>query len=159
MYDMNVLATTRFNSQTWDENKKWREKNNYSGCIYGTPMQINERVLLDASVFVLEMHNDRNKVLGVGLIKNVIVVGKYYNIYSNKDYNRYTYKSNYRIDREDMTRKEERIMRIFDYLLFKTSCHLKRGYGITCVSKRIMENIHVDFISVFKEMFKKRYML
>jgi hypothetical protein len=155
---MNVLATTRFNTNTWEENKKWREKNKMaSGCIYGTPMQINEKILLEATVFVLEMQNDLNKVIGVGLIKNVLVVGKYHNIYSNKDYNRYTYRSNYRIDRENMSRKEERIMKIFDYLLFKTAYHLKRGYGITRVPQRIMDNKHVDFISVFKRMFKKRY--
>jgi hypothetical protein len=56
-----------------------------------------------------------------------------------------------------MSRKEERIMKIFDYLLFKTAYHLKRGYGITRVPQRIMVNKHVDFISVFKRMFKKRY--
>jgi len=154
---MNVLATTRFNSHTWNENKRWRETHGLKGCIYGTPSQLSHTIILESTVFILEMHNDENKIKGVGMIINIPNVNKYHNIYSNKNYNRYTYKSEYRIDRDDMTKKELTYIRVLDTLLFTTSRHLKRGYGITSVPKRIMENIHINFITFFKNMFSLRF--
>lgn len=154
---MVVIATTRFNKKTWIENEKWRETNQYNGCIYGTPFQMAPTILLDSNVFMLEMHNDENKVKGIGLVVNRINVKKYYNIYSNKNYNRYTYKSEYRIDRDEMTEKELVIMKIFDKLLFKTPRHLKRGSGITKVPNHIIENKYINFVNVFKNMFSRRF--
>ena len=154
---MNVLATTRFNSHTWNENKRWRDTHGMKGCIYGTPFQIGPKILLESTVYILEMHNDENKIKGVGMIINIPNVNKYHNIYSNKNYNRYTYKSEYRIDRDDMSPSELTVIKILDVLLFTTSRHLKRGSGITSVPTRIMENIHIHFITKFKNMFSLRF--
>ena len=85
-------------------------------------------------MFILEMNNDENSVKGVGLVKNAIMIGQYYKIYSEGNYNRFTYKGDYRIDRKDMTEEEEKIMTIFDVLLFKGETHLKRGQGIIACS-------------------------
>ena len=115
---MHVIATTRFNEKTWKENCLWREKNNWKGCIYGSPKQVSETISLFIPIFILEMHNDENIIQGVGLIKNAVSVDKYYKIYSEGNYNRYTYKSEYRVDRNDMTEYEEKIMSIFDTLVF-----------------------------------------
>jgi hypothetical protein len=154
---MNVLATTRFNTNTWNENKRWRDTNGIKGCIYGTPYKISPTILLESTVFILEMHNDENRIKGVGMITNILHLNKYYNIYSNKNYNRYTYKSEYRIDRDEMNIEELKIIKVFDILLFTTSRHLKRGSGITSVPKRIMDNKVINFIEFFKKMFSRHF--
>ena len=154
---MYTIATTRFNTKTWNENEKWREKNDWKGCIYGTPTQISEKVVPLTPIFILEMHNDENLIQGIGLIKNAVSVDRYYKIYSEGNYNRYTYKSEYRIGRKDMTEYEEKIMTIFDTLVFKGEKHLKRGQGIIAVPSWIKNNKHINFIQIFKNMFSTRF--
>tara|TARA_Y100000768_G_C23983573_1_gene687383 strand:- start:3153 stop:3647 length:495 start_codon:yes stop_codon:yes gene_type:complete len=154
---MHIIATTRFNEKTWKENCRWREKNNWKGCIYGTPKQVSESISLFVPMFILEMHNDENLIQGIGLIKNAVSVDRYYKIYSEGNYNRYTYKSEYRVDRKDMTEYEEKIMTIFDTLVFKGEKHLKRGQGIIAVPSWIKNNKHINFIQIFKNMFSTRF--
>ena len=154
---MHIIATTRFNEKTWKENCRWREKNNWKGCIYGTPKQVSESISLFVPMFILEMHNDENLIQGIGLIKNAVSVDRYYKIYSEGNYNRYTYKSEYRVDRKDMTEYEEKIMTIFDTLVFKGEKHLKRGQGIIAVPCWIKNNKHINFIQIFKNMFSTRF--
>jgi len=167
---MYILATTRFNTETWQENTDWRKKNNHKGCIYGTPKEISVDITPNIPMFILEMHNDENKVKGIGLIKNALLIKEKekekssakipisYRIYNDRNYNRYIYKSNYRIDREDLTEQEKKIIEIFDVLLFKSSRHLKRGQGITSVPSRISNNKHMNFIEFFEQLFKKYYL-
>ena len=150
---MVILATTRFNKQTWRENIDWRDKHDFDGCIYNVPMLIKEEISNDVLVFVMEMNNDRNKVVGIGLIFNRIQTGRY-KIYSDGNYNRYTYKSNYRISRNEFTEREEKFMKIMDQILFKGYRHLKRGQGITSVPKYLVKK---EIIKFYKDMFTKRY--
>ena len=162
---MYTIATTRFNTETWKENIKWRDINNHEGCIYGTPKEIGNDVIPNISMFILEMHNDENKVKGIGLIKNSLFIKEKepsdkklsYRIYSDRNYNRYIYKSNYRIDRDILSKKEKKIIEIFDILLFKGSRHLKRGQGITSIPGWIINNKHIDFIKFLRELFIKYY--
>lgn len=154
---MYYLATTRFNTDTWNENNKWREKNNYRGCAYGSPVRIADKYAPDSYMFILEMHNDKNKIQGIGLIKNKNHIGKYHKIYEDRNYNRYIYKSKKRIDRKELTRHQKKIIRILDILIFKGSTHLKRGQGIIVVPRWISENTHIDFISFFKELYEIDY--
>ena len=161
---MYELATTRFNNDTWMENVRWREKNNWSGCIYGTPKQISEIFTPKIYMFILEMNNDKNKIKGVGLIKNRILINKthdknytkYYKIYNERNYNRYIYKSKYRVDRKEMTLEEKKVLRILDMLVFKGKTHLKRGQGIIVVPEWIKNNSIINFIKLLKAMFDTR---
>ena len=161
------IATTRFNNETYMENVKWREKNSWDGCIYGAPKQISDMFTPKIYIFILEMNNDTNKIKGVGLIKNRIVINKtndinhnkYYKLYSQRNYNRYIYKSKYRIDRKEMTHDEKKVLRIFDMLVFKGKTHLKRGQGIIVVPEWIKNNNIINFIKLLKKMFHERYKL
>ena len=76
------ILTTRFTTETYLENIKWREKNNYKGCIYNLKNRISDQNLYDKPYFVLEMNNEINKVMGIGVIKNKISKRKV-KIYSN----------------------------------------------------------------------------
>jgi hypothetical protein len=153
---MITLATTRFNTQTWAERERWLERKQWSGCIYGTTVRANPA--LGPMLIVLEMHNDDNEIKAVSLVRNSPVSDdKSYQIYSDYNYNRYIYKSPYRIvfNQIELTLLEKKIIAIFNQLLFKGACHLKRSHGITAVPDWIMKNRHIDFIKYFKEMFKR----
>lgn len=151
---MYFLAATRFNTKTWEENEIWRKQKNWKGCVYGTPTRISDKYTPDDHMFVLEMHNDKNKIQGIGYIKNRIVIGKYHKIYDEGNYNRYTYKSKKRLSRKNLGAKEKKIIRILDILLFKGSRHIKRGQGVSVVPSWITSNKYIDFIKFFKELFK-----
>lgn len=135
---MNVfLVSTRFNDETWEENRKYRNKNGIK-CIYGSPLEFTKRIFVDSNVFVVEMNNSTNKLEGIGLIKNRPYLDKYYKIYQDGNYNRYIYKSDYHIDREQLLIMNEDLVRIFDYILFKEKTHLKRGSGFTSIPEKLL---------------------
>jgi hypothetical protein len=154
---MYTLATTRFTNNTWIENKNWREKNDWKGCIYGSPLKIGDKISSDSIVFILEMNNDENKIKGIGLIKKTLFADKYYKIYSDMNYNRYIYKSLYRIDVEELNEYEKSIIDIFNILLFKGLRNVKRYQGITAIPKWIADNKHMDFIKFFRELFISKF--
>ena len=160
------LLTSRFGSykknniifDTWEENKKFREKNPNLGCIYGSPDKIAKTIPIDSILFILEMNNDINKIMGIGMVKNHPITGKY-NTYKDGNFNRYLFLGKYRIDREEMTEEEEKIMKAFDVLCFTGNQHLKRGKGITAYPPyMIFKCIKIiDLVEFISNMFKKRF--
>jgi hypothetical protein len=113
------------------------------------------------TMIVLEMHNNDNEVKAISLVKNTLITDKTYRIYKDGNYNRYIYKSRYRLVIKDveasMTSYEKKIITIFNRLLFKGAHHFKRQQGITAVPDWIMQNKYIDFIKYFKEMFARFY--
>ena len=151
---MHCLATTRFNTDTWNENKRWRGRNQWNGCVYGTPVRIADKYTPNIYMFILEMHNDKNKIKGIGLIRNALVIGEYHNIYSDGNYNRFTYKSKHRIDRRELAKEDKYVIRVLDALVFKGARHLKRGQGINVVPTWVTANGKIDFIGFFCKLFR-----
>lgn len=135
------LACTRFNCKTYKENTDYRIKNGES-VIYGSAFKIRNTYSIGALIFVAEMNNETNKIEGIGLIKNLLVCDKYYDIYSNSDssYNRYIYRGNYWLSREQLDKLDMQITEIFDNILFKGKSHLKRMSGITVLTKKLFTN-------------------
>lgn len=155
---MLTLATTRFNTRTWQEYQEWLLKYEWEGCIYGTPIPVKEG--LKPLMIVLEMHNDENKVKAIGLIKNQIIYDKtYYRLFKDRNYSRYVYRGRYRLllDRIELNPLEKKIIAIFNQLLFKGACHFKRAQGITEVPDWIMNNNIIDFLKYFKALFRRYY--
>tara|TARA_B100001093_G_scaffold514286_1_gene587981 strand:+ start:892 stop:1326 length:435 start_codon:yes stop_codon:yes gene_type:complete len=122
------IMATRFNNSTWDENCRWREKNNFNGCIYNSPVYIKDNIPLQIPLFVIEMNNQTNKIEGIGKIINYVHTDKKYKLYSDQNYNRYTYHGKERINR-DMIKDTEKLEKL-EERLFKGKSHLKRGQGI-----------------------------
>jgi hypothetical protein len=151
------LATTRFTDKTFAENKKWCEKNNWKGCIYGTSKRICSDIAQGKVLMVLEMNNTKNIIEGIGLIKNQNVSDKYYKIYEDTTYNRYVYKSKYRIDISELTTQEKKYVAIFHVLLFRCIRHVKRQQGITKMPDWIVNSKVFNFTKFFKELFEKKY--
>jgi hypothetical protein len=153
------LMTTRFNQETWEENCRFREKYPKIGCIYPSQEPISENVPADNILFVLEMNNDTNRIVGIGMMKNHSIRNTAkYRVYSNQNYNRYTYLGKQRIDRTDMTEQEETIMKVFDILCFKGSKHMKRLRGIKAFPAYMLFRCkeELDLVAFIVEMFKSR---
>lgn len=150
------ILTSRFNNNTAQQNREYRERTK-TGCIYCSPTQVSQTVPVDAITFVLEMNNETNQIMGIGLIKNHPIVGKY-SVYREHNYNRYVYIGKTRIDRGQMNEHEEQIMKALDTLCFKGMTHIKRANGLKqfpiTMQYKMLEIINlVDFIS---NMFKQR---
>jgi hypothetical protein len=151
------LLTSRFNNHTKKENEDYRRLHHINGSIYCSPGKISVDIPNDANAFILEMNNDTNKIMAVGWIKNHPLIGKYY-VYEENNYNRYVYRGK-RIARDEMTQKEEMIMKVFDILCFTGNRHMKRGQGLTSFPIELLYKYRekLDLVEFIKNMFKKRY--
>jgi hypothetical protein len=152
------LTTSRFNAETWNQRERWMEKNNWKGAIYCSPVPIKEA--LKGTMFVLEMRNDENKVKAIGLVKvQPFPADKEYQVYYDRNINRYVYRSQYRLilDQIELLPMEKKIITIFNRLLFKGACHLKRGQGIMAMPTWIMQNKQIDFLKHIRALFMRHY--
>jgi hypothetical protein len=156
---MYYLTTTRFDENTWNENKIFRKMKNIS-CIYGTPMRIKSSIPVKSDLFVIEMNNTTNKIKGIGLIINYVHVNNKFKIYKDNNYNRYIYCGNVRLNIIELSESEKEIMNILEQLLFKGSKHCKRAQGICEIPIWLKKNkSNVDFVNIIKNMFEKRNLI
>jgi hypothetical protein len=152
-----TLATTRFTNSTWEENCRFREINPIVKCAYSSPVPMSAQIPLETLVFVLEMNNDTNRIMGIGLVKNRPVFEKYV-IYKVNNYNRFFYFGKWRIGVEDMTRYEQEVLKIYEDLCFSGPRHMKRGHGITTFPASVLYTCSstIHLIEHIRNMFKKR---
>lgn len=153
------IFVTRFNNKTIEENRSWLKKNNTNGCIYGSPIKISEKILPETYIIVLEMNNSLNKIEGIGIIKNKIILHdkKKYKIYQENNYNRFIYKSNMRIDKTSFNKYELVVINNLEKLLFKSYNHCKRGQGIQNIPKHINENNDFNYKKFLYNMYFTRF--
>jgi hypothetical protein len=150
-----ILATTRFNNETYNQYIRYKINNNITGCIYNVPKLISMNINTNDILHVVEMNNDTNTIMGIGIIQNKINYKKH-KIYLDQNYNRYTYNGKYRISRQQLLCNEKSALLIkkLENNLFKGKSHLKRGQGITCIPKKFLfidennknNNIYLEFI-------------
>ena len=143
------LAITHFNNETLYEYLRWRENKKYEGCIYNCPVRIKENIPFMSKIYVIEMNNQTNNIVGIGLIINKIIP-KLHKIYSDQNYNRYTYYGkkwlpNSCIDKETLITIEKR--------LFKGKNHLKRSQGIV----EVPFDVKYDYLEYIDKLFKLTY--
>lgn len=166
-----TLATTRFNNKTWKENQDYLKKEHESGtitdkikCIYPCSVVISPTIPYNSNVFVLEMNNETNKILGIGLIKNSTPEYNKYNVYENEKYNSFTYQGGHRIGSSDFTEEEKKVIEKLEMLCFKGKRHQKRMVGIKAFPMDILftfktrEENSIDFIQEITKMFKTRFL-
>jgi hypothetical protein len=155
------LLTSRFNTVTWRENEEYRQRMGITGCIYGAPLQVTHKINLMSSAYVIEMNNDTNKIEGIGAIRVYPSFSDPKSVYNNKNYNRYVYSGKYRLDRETLVRHNERLIDAIECLVFTGKTHMKRGAGLTTMSKKLMcdkrkpSDIHLlsDIRKIFIDLF------
>lgn len=152
--DIFYITTTRFNNRTFRENRIYREKYKFNGCIYGVPLEISQKIPRMAKLFVLEMNNDTNEIEGVGYIFNRPYYSKY-RIYQDMNYNRFAYISKHRVDRSQMTDRELEYLKTLETLVFKGSKHLKRGQGITSIPQTKIVTQYKKILLFMRSLFLK----
>ncbi len=148
---MYTLVSTRFNNNTWRENGEYRLKHDYK-CIYSDQQKMSPKILEDSLVFVIEMNNDKNQIEGIGLIKNKPIFDRYYKIYDIGNLNRYTFKSNYYLSREELLQYNQILVQMFDYILFKEKTHMKRGAGYTTIPEKLLNHQKCEKINLKQEI-------
>ncbi len=164
---MFYIGTTRFNNLTYNENLNYRKTNN-ENVIYGTNIRTNKLYPPNSLIFVIEMNNETNRIEGIGLIRNTLICDKRYKIYNHNDYNRFVYRGNYWIDREEIKKYDKEITDIFDIILFKGKTHLKRQSGISVLTNTLLGYWKTDlnflkcklknlFVDIFKNTFTNDY--
>lgn len=166
---MVFVCTTRFNSETLQQNCAWRRRHQkQQGCVYGSPIPVKHSVRENAWMIVLEMQNDANKIAGIGLVRNSPNSSEHGNntnisgrnggglkpsVYKCGNYNRFIYQGAYRIDllsnEIQLTQEEQIVIKILELALFYGPNHSKRGKGICELPK------HVASLYDFKECLKQ----
>ena len=136
---MFYIASTRFNNETYQANREYRKKNDMP-VIYGTNIKIQSKYDQGSILFVIEMNNDENRIEGIGLIRNTLLLDKKHNIYDNSEYNRYIYHGNYWLSRQQLEDSDAELVEICDLVLFKGKSHLKRQSGISVLTKQLFTN-------------------
>ena len=160
---MVFICTTRFNWETLQQNCTWRRRQQIMHqCIYGSPIPMKHAIRENAWMIVLEMHNDINKIAGIGLVRNSpnstsdyekdIVINSKPSVYKCGNYNRFIYQGAYRIDllsnEFELTQEERLVIKMLELALFYGPNHSKRGKGICEFPK------HVASLYDFKECLK-----
>ena len=154
-----TLATIRFNNETYEEIKQFRDKNKDKiGCIYGIP-RLNQKLAPNKPIYILEMNNTENRIMGIGCIENRPIQKKLF-LHKIGTYNRFIFVGKNRIDRTEMTKEEEDIIKEIEILCFKSPNHLKRGQGIIKFPMKTILKCYIckhNLFTYISTMFKKRY--
>jgi hypothetical protein len=152
------VMTSRFSNSTMEENIEYRNAQPNVGCIYCSPSPVTLHIPHESIMFVLEMNNDQNEIMGIGMVMNKPRINRY-SVYKNGNYNRYSFVGTHRIDRTQMNEEEKVIMRVFDILCFTGNRHMKRGQGVSMFPVDMLYKCHkkVDLIEFIRNMFKIRF--
>ena len=154
---MPSVCITRYNNQTWSERTAWLAANPDYACIYKSPVAIKSNIPYETPLFVLEMNNDTNQIMGVGRIINEIRADRSYRVYTDQNYNRYTYLGRQRLDRAVIMQSKinARIIETLERMLFYGARHAKRGQGIHELPARIRNNcLGYSFTQFFADLFQ-----
>jgi len=152
------ILTSRFNTETRLQNEKYRNQKWPNGCVYCTPEQISQKIPIDAKMIVLEMDNDKNTIFGAGMLLNKPFFNKH-SVYTDDNYNRYSYIGKYRIKREELTEQEEAVFKALDILCFTGNDHMKRGHGLKSFPTKLLMNCStvINMNHYIEDMFKRRF--
>ena len=148
---MFTVVTVRYNNETWELNKNYRDRRELP-CIYASPSKLAENIDLNSPVFVIEMNNSINQIIGIGLIKNKLVTDRVYKVQDNSNYNRYIYTGDYHISREILDDYNSELVYILDEILFKGYTHSKRGSGLTKIPEKVLKSDVCENMNIKKEI-------
>jgi hypothetical protein len=146
-----IILTTRFNQETWEENKQYRIANNIP-CIYNTPFPIKQTIDTQTFLFILEMNNTTNQLEGIGLIQNKLLFNKKYHVYKTGNFNRYSYKGKFYLFKEKIERENPFLLKTLENILFKGKTHLKRGAGMTQLTKKITDKHDISLEEIIQQI-------
>ena len=156
------VVTDRYNDETWEASIRYRKRKNLA-CIYAPPYKLAENIDINSPVFVIEMNNTRNQIMGIGLIKNKLVTDKVYKVQEDSNHNRYIYIGEYHISREVLDNYNPFLVYVLDEILFKGYTHSKRGSGLTKIPEKVLKldvceglNIKNEIRNIFIHHYRDR---
>jgi hypothetical protein len=101
---------------------------------------------------MIEMKNDENRILGIGLIKNRPFDRYMTTLYGEGNYTRYVYRGDIHIDRDFINTHKPKLVEILEVILFKGKTHLKRGYGFSSLTDKLMKDERCGGIDIRAEV-------
>jgi hypothetical protein len=145
------VYTTRYNSYTYLQNQRFKENklNGFNGAIYSTTMPFPVSTSMEKYLFVLDMNNTTNKLMGISLLKNRLAKDQTLNVYSDPTFNNYIYKTKFYIDFSCVKLEESWKLFIENELercLFYGKSNMKRGGSFTRFSLKKLKYKHLKFI-------------
>ena len=152
---MITFVTGRYNDETWAECYNYRISKKIP-CVYGSPHEMSSKIYYNSLVFVIEMNNSRNRIEGIGLIKNKHLLDKCVRLHSDANYNRYIYFGKFHVDRESLENYNSDLVNILDDILFKGKTHSKRGAGLMAIPEKVLQLdrcVNVDIKKSIKDAF------
>jgi len=145
------VVTDRYNNETWDASVTYRNRKNLA-CIYVPPYKLAESIDVNSPVFVIEMNNSTNQIMGIGLVKNKLITDKVYKVQKDSNYNRYIYIGEYHISREILDQYNPFLVYVLDEILFKGYTHSKRGSGLTKIPEKVLKLDICEGMDIKKEI-------
>tara|TARA_B110000285_G_C14986903_1_gene544316 strand:+ start:96 stop:671 length:576 start_codon:yes stop_codon:yes gene_type:complete len=150
------IYTTRFTTDTYFQNQRFKESSQWTGSLYSTMLTFPQNTP-DKMLFILDMNNTTNKVVGIGLVLNHLSKDQSINIYENPSYNNCVYKSKYYIQLIDINQRGgyhefvesswiDFIEKEFEKILFYGKGNLKRGSSFMRFPRKILKEKHIIFI-------------
>jgi hypothetical protein len=150
---MFTVVTGRYDNETWDATSQYRIKKNIA-CIYVPPCRLSPLIDLNSPVFVIEMNNSTNQIMGIGLIKNKLETDKVYKVQADSNCNRYIYKGKYHLSRETLDGYNDFLVYVLEEILFYGYTHSKRGTGLTKIPEKVLKLDVCEGLDVKKEISK-----
>lgn len=148
---MFTIVTGRYNNETWEASVRYRARKKLS-CIYAPPYRLAETIEINSPIFVIEMNNSLNQIMGIGLIKNKLITDKVYKVQEDSNCNRYIYIGDYHISREVLDDYNPFLVYVLDQILFKGYTHSKRGSGLTKIPEKVLKLNICEGINIKKEI-------
>lgn len=148
---MFTVVTGRYNNETWESSLNYREKRKIK-CIYAPPYKLAESIIVNSPVFVIEMNNSTNQIMGIGLIKNKLVTDRVYKVHSDSNCNRFIYIGDYHISRDILDNYNPFLVYVLDEILFKGYTHSKRGSGLTKIPEKVLNLEICEGMDIKKEI-------
>ena len=150
------IYTTRFTTDTYFQNQRFKDRLGWNGSLYSTMLTFPQNTP-DKMIFILDMNNTTNKVVGIGLVLNKLSKDQSLDIYDNPSFNNYVYKTKYYIQLIDISQRGkyhdfvekswgDYIEKEFEACLFYGKGHLKRGGSFMCFPRKLLQEKHIIFI-------------
>ena len=156
MYYMKFITVTRFNNKTFHEFNDYCRENNV--MVYNSPIRAKNSIPYKDKIIVLEMNNETNKITGLSIVINK-VYDRLHRIYSDNNYNRFTFEIVNRLETTDLEENENIIIQSLEKIVFKGQGHMKRGSGLTVVTQKNLDKEQLktkEIIQKLYSMFEKR---
>lgn len=154
-----VIVTGRYNNDTWIASVNYRAKRDLR-AVYASPLKMSVKIPQNIPVFVIEMNNTTNKIMGIGLIRNKIALDRIYKVQEDTSCNRYIYIGDHHMSRELLQYYNPQLVKILDNILFKGYTHSKRGLGLTQIPEKVLELDACQGMNIkqeIKDVFMRHY--